>query len=159
MSFIQQSSIHYMQTSHIAMKTLTLEMQLFKPKFCLFTERQQNLGYLRDYNTRFPPNLLPLRQTRAFDPRGKNPAVLCSLSLSHSNTLPPHSPALKAADLSLTETVPLFTPYYSYGGFNKGNVLPSLSYLESQVTVLRRNTSHKSVFFLEILNIMTKISN
>lgn len=138
MSFIQQSNIHYIQTSHIAMKTLRLEMQLFKPKFCLLTERQQNLGYFRDYNTRFPSNLLPLKQTRAFDPRGKNPTVLCSLRLSHSNTLLPRSPAPKALALSLIETVPPFTPCYSYGGFDKGNVLPSLSYLESQITVLCR---------------------
>lgn len=56
-----------------------------------------------DYSTRFPSNLL-LRQTTAFYPRGKNPTVLCSLRLSHSNTLLPNSPDPKAPLLSLTES-------------------------------------------------------
>lgn len=122
------------------------EMELFGPRFLTENNRIWDIQGLQ---SKAAIGSCP------FEPRGKGPAALCSLKL-FKNILLPHSPARKASGWPW-QTIPPLTP--SWGILGKGRKLPPLSYLESQITGMCRDTSHPRVCFLKILKIITKTSN
>lgn len=99
-----------------ATKTFMVEMKLFRPRLCLFDRKTTALGVFRDYNTRFPSDLLPLRQAEHLIPEERTQWFCAPKSFSRT-TLSCPIPQLPKPLLWPWQTNPPFTP--SWGDWTK----------------------------------------